>query len=333
MPPDYVTELEKRVPEGQRSGKLDTGRWEVADHTILYEGGGAARGFFTSPCFAWNPDGSATIVAGDPAKSCVEINYGAMKSMRSADDAAPVPYVYAFYVFLGGVKTAEASGWIKLSNVVRAADVAAMGTHVPRAVRSFVSTKYVVKSAEDFGLDPATYSWTKLPAQDFAAAKVAPGDGSKQVKDYLLRDGNLLNLAYNTPRVGGVAADTFAIGHETVGFKRVRSTKQRPALVWAPTDLKRRPRIIFAYGEIAGRFGWVALPSFMRGDVARPAAASGGGADPCSGKPDGGFCDVILQKTGTVCKDGKTVGHATCPDDKPLCAGPGQNGEPLMCDG
>jgi hypothetical protein len=198
----------------------------------------------------------------------------------------------------------------------------------PRAVRTFAETSYVVKSAKDFGLDPRTYTWTQLPSQAFAAAKISPGDGSKSVKDYLLRDGNVINLAYNTPRVGGVATDTLAVGDHTLGFHRVKSTKKRPALIYSPTDLASRPRIIFAYGELAGRFGWLALPAFMKGRAVTPPSN-----DACDGRPDGGYCTTILGNSGFVCKGGKTVQTATCPADKPLCVGPGENGAPLRCDG
>jgi hypothetical protein len=326
LPPDFVAELDRRVPAADRAGKIEGGKWEVRPHTILFEGGGGARGSFTSPCVQWSPDGAPAFVPGDPAKTCVKINFGQVKKMQADGDAVAHSYVYAFNVFVNG--TVDASGWIKLGDVTRATDLRAMGSTAPRRVRTFSPTHYVVKSAKDFGLDPRTYTWTQLPSHAFAAAKISPGDGSKQVKDYLLRDGNVINLAYNTPRVGGVSTDTLAVGDHTLEFHRVKSTKKRPALIHAPTDLASRPRIIFAYGELAGRFGWLALPAFMKGNAHTPPSS-----DACDGRPDGGYCVVINGSSGFVCKGGKTVQAVTCPAEKPLCAGPGEDGSSVKCDG
>ena len=44
-------------------------------------------------------------------------------------------------------------------------------------------------------------------------------------------------------------------------------------------------------------------------------------------------CATVLGNSGFVCEGGETVQTATCPADKPLCAGPGGNGAPLRCDG
>lgn len=301
LPPSFATELASRTNEAERA--LDAGRWQVTNGTVLYDGAGVKRGPFLSKCFTWD-DATGPELKEIPDSTCVKINFGQMKSMKGDGDASPRPYVYAFNVFINGVL--DSSGWIPLDDVVQKRELAAMGAHAPRRVGNLVPTKYVIKSARDWGQSQATFASERLPR--WSLSKVAPGPGSRKVGDYLLRDGSLINLAYGTPRVGGAATDTFYVEHETVEFKRARSTKARPTLVRVPVDDRSRPTLIFAYGSIAGRFGWVALPAFKKG-----AARSGSGSAVngllsfCAGKPDGIHCDPSQADRGYLCKAGATT--------------------------
>lgn len=302
LPPAFANELERRTTEEERA--LDAGRWQVTDGTVLYDGAGLQRGPIASKCFTWD-DATGPELKELPG-TCVKVNFGQMKSMKGDGDASARPYVYAFNVFINGVL--DSSGWVPLANVAQSRELARMGSHAPRRVGSLVATKYVIKSARDWGQNQATFSSARLPG--WSLSKVAPGPGSRKVGDYLLRDGNLINLAYGTPRVGGAATDTFYVEHETVQFKRARSTKQRPTLVRVPVADRNRPTLIFAYGSIKGRFGWVALPAFKKGSVRSgggSSAATNGLLSFCAGKPDGVHCDPSQPDRGYLCKAGATT--------------------------
>lgn len=319
LPPAFVAEMDRRTND--REKVLDAGRWEVKPGTVLYDGTGRQRGAFTSQCFTWAAPTGDALAKVDGV--CAKINFGQMKRMQGAGDAAPRPYVYAFNVFIGG--TLDSSGWIPLDDVVQKAELVKMGSHAPRRVRSFVSTKYVIKSARDWGQTPETFASDRLPA--WAQSKVAPGPGSRKVRDYLLRDGNLINLAYGTPRVGGAATDTFYVADAALGFKRVRSTTRRPTLVRVPVDDRSRPTLIFAYGSIEGRFGWVAIPAFRRGEVRANAAAAP--ADSCAGKADGVYCSAAATDAGYFCRGG-VLTTVKCQGGQ-RCVGGSPDGQVLQC--
>lgn len=294
LPPAFATELKSRTNDAERA--LDAGRWQVTDGTVLFDGKGLARGPIASKCFTW--DDATGPELKEVGGTCVKVNFGQMKSINGA------PYVYAFNVFINGVL--DSSGWVPLANVTEKRELVRMGSHAPRRVGNLASTKYVIKSARDWNQTQDTFASAKLPG--WSLSKVAPGPGSRKVGDYLLRDGNLINLAYGTPRVGGAATDTFYVEHETVEFKRARSTKQRPTLVRVPVDDKNRPTLIFAYGSIAGRFGWVSIPAFKKGAArsASSAPAPQGQLSFCAGKPDGVHCDPTQADRGYVCRGGAT---------------------------
>ena len=104
---------------------------------------------------------------------------------------------------------------------------------------------------------------------DAATAHVKP-----QAGDYLLRNGNVINLIYSTPGVGGASTDTFLVEHEKLAFCRVTSTSSRPTLVRIPVDDAKKKNMVFAFGSIAGRFGWIALDAIKSAAVASVAAAA-----------------------------------------------------------
>jgi hypothetical protein len=277
---------------------------------VLYDGLGHQRGPLASKCFTWDDATGPEIV--EVPGTCVKINFGQMKSMKADGDASARPYVYAFNVFINGVL--DSSGWIPLANVVEKQALARMGSHAPRRVSGFVDTKYVIRSARDWGQSQATFASARLPS--WTLSKVARGAGSKKVGDYVLRDGNLINLCYQTPGVGGAATDTFYVEDASLAFRRVKSTTRRPTLVRVPVADRNRPTLIFAYGSIEGRFGWVALPAFRKGAVR--SGSNAGEPDPtqlafCAGKPDGIVCDPAKADRGYLCRGGATTAVACQP--------------------
>jgi hypothetical protein len=324
LPPGFVADVQKRG--GSFSELVDAGRWEVAPGTALHDGEGVVRGVFKSTCMSFaGPTGTA--LAKDDSKVCAKINFGQIKNMKAAGETAPHTFVYAFNVYVNG--TVDSSGWIRLDNVLQKADLVKMGSHAPRRIRSFVATKYIVKSARDWGQDPATFASDKLPA--WAQDKVAPGSGSKKVRDYLLRDGNVINLAYATPGVGGAATDTFLVADRGLAFRRVKSTTARPTLVRIPVDGVKKKGMVFAYGSINARFGWVALAAIKQGSVAanaRPAPA----ASFCDGVADGTYCSDVFPLYGYTCRAGKVVAALECEANATKCRGASADGASLVCD-
>ncbi|MDB4934311.1 MAG: hypothetical protein JWP87_1283 [Labilithrix sp.] len=324
LPASFVAEVQRRG--GSFSELVDAGRWELAPGTALHDGEGKVRGTFKSTCLSFaGPTGTALVK--DDSKVCAKINFGQIKNIKADGDTAPHTFVYAFNVYVNGV--VDSSGWIRLDSVVQKADLAKMGSHAPRRIRSFVATKYVVKSARDWGQDPATFVSDKLPS--WAQDKVAPGSGSKKVRDYLLRDGNVINLAYATPGVGGAATDTFLVADHGLAFRRVKSTERRPTLVRIPVDGVKKKGMVFAYGSVNGRFGWIALAAIKQGSIAAaplPAPA----ASLCGDKADGTYCSDQFPLYGYICRSGKVVTALECQAGATKCTGPAADGASLVCD-
>lgn len=172
-------------------------------------------------------------VRGTVADGAVQINYGQRKRIGNAT------YVYAFAVRLtnGG-----ASGWIDEKDVVD--DIARLMPTV---------------SGRDPGLgDYATaFTVTGGNLAAFGDLKVDPNyTGSHEAAtDYLVRDGNVFNLLYNLPGVGGVATDTLPIGarfHRSLGVKAVEIPLYHPGGSVVVKHME------FVYGHVGSRYGWIA---------------------------------------------------------------------------
>lgn len=322
LPPEEVSQIEKRG--GDKEKTIDEiGRWEIAAGTPLYDGNGLLRGpSVTSPCHDW------AAATGSKRKDlpgvCVMVNFGQKKSMTIG--GAKNTYVYAFSVRAGGV---AASSWIPLSAVKRKATLSKMPRVVAPKLSGFAGTSYVLKSAKDWNQQEATFDADKLPA--WAKGKIAKGGGgNKQAGDYLLRPGNVLNLIYSTPAVGGAATDTFLVSDSTVGFKRVKSTKDRPTLVRIPVASNDKKAMYFAYGEIAGRSGWVAAASIKKGTVKAAARAADVGPS-CYGLADGFHCSTVTTG-GFICANGAVRQSFACATAGQRCAGPNGDGTAMVCE-
>lgn len=314
------------VPSDKRGDFLGESTWDIENGTILYEGGGAQRGELRGTCFVANPDPTPTApFLGDTSHYCVAINYGQVKYFTPVG-GVKTKFVYAFSGHIGGTHKDEgisASGWIPIDDIgdnVRS-QIDAMPTAAPARPKSMKlsSTKYVVKSATDYPDTPTAFMEAKVgnhPEQDTA-------DSNHKVGDYLLHD-NIINLAFGTPGVGGPATDTRLVQDHSLRFRRAVSTTKYPTLVYSKTTSSSRKRLIFAYGEIGGRFGWLATPAFETGDYVAP-------ADKCTGVPDSTACDVALGYTGRVCRGGKTVKLLSCPIATPNCQGGDETTQTLKC--
>lgn len=323
IPPGQVGPIERRG--GDKMASIDAiGRWEIANDTPIYDGTGHRRGQpVRGACYEWAGASGAKTKKID-GKTCVKINFGQRKTMKVDGESAKRAYVYAFSVSIAG--KLPASSWIPLSKVVRRSELSKMPTVKTPSRSNLSSTSYVVKSAKDWGQSQASFSSAKLPS--WAQAKVARGnDSSKRALDYLLRDGNVINLAFHTPGVGGAAADTLFVADDALAFKRARSTADVPTLVRVPVFHRTKKSMIFAYGSIGGRFGWLPLAAFKKGTVRGSVRSK----DSCLGRPDGLHCSELAPWSGYFCEGGTVAGGLQCGALTQRCQGLAPNGQSLVC--
>jgi len=327
LPPKAIAELKKEKDKGARHDIISyIGKWDLKAGEQLFDGAGHPRGEVVGGCY------SAPKKSVDLGHPCVKINFGQLKKMQVDGSTEKKSYVYAFAVTLRG--GASAGGWV-LADAITNPSFKRYNTPV-RSASQFAGTKYVVKSAEDFRCDPASYSSDKcLPA--WAQLKIRPRSPetvSEKARDYMLRDGNTLNLAYQTPLVGGAATDTFMVAKDKLAFKRAKSidsdhrTILRISLYHAKVGSNPgtavKGHMYFVYGEIEGRFGWVAAASIKKGDVASAASAGGGGGgstggggsatptpsgDSCTGKSNGYYCSGSVNTLAFKCENGSGEGQ------------------------
>jgi hypothetical protein len=329
LPPGFMAEYAKRNVSFDKV--LDAAAWETTGTFQLYDGQGNARGNYKRPCSTFtNPTGAA--LTKDTSKICVRVNWGQMRDILLPGKTTPERFVY---VLSGAAAGVPASGWVPFAAVVEKAALAKMGAHTPRHVRSFASTSYVVKSALDWKQDPKTFVADNLPSWALAGVGAATAHVKPQAGDYLLRNGNVINLIYSTPGVGGASTDTFLVEHEKLAFRRVTSTSSRPTLVRIPVDDAKKKSMVFAYGSIAGRFGWIALDAIKSAAVASAAAAPPPAQlkSVCTGKADGPFCSDTFMGFAFTCKGGQLEADKTlqCPYPQTHCKSVNADGT-LSCE-
>jgi hypothetical protein len=163
----------------------------------------------------------------------VNINYGQRKVIGGTR------YVYAFAVPLDNGK--HASGWVIESQVT--ANIGSMPTvSAKNPGKGDYQTIFTVT-----GGDPAVFGDLKV-APNYTGSNVA-------ATDYLKRDGDVFNLLYNLPGVGGVSTDTLPIGthfHRSLGVLAVDLPLYNPG----SSKVVRTMR--FVYGHVGTRYGWIA---------------------------------------------------------------------------
>ena len=150
---------------------------------------------------------------------------------------------------------------------------------------------------------------------------------SEKARDYMLRRGNTINLAYQTPLVGGLATDTFLVTRNNMRFRRARSVnRDRPTILrvrlYKMNGTKPVNSMNFVFGQIGGRSGWVAAAAIKRAAVQKP------GTNICAGKVDGIYCDPIIA-SAYVCRGGAPGELLQCPP-RQQCVGPNP-GETIAC--
>ena len=319
------------VPKADHGTWVDFSSWDVNPETALYEGGGAPRGNMHGTCYVPNPtkDTAKPFVA-DSSHSCAKINYGQIKMMAPAGMPSQ-KFVYAFSVRIGGAayeNSISASGWIPFSSIGSAvsAELAKMPTAAPArpTALKFAKTHYVVRAEADYTDSEKNSAFKESKVGNNPSSQEGT---NKKVGDYLEHDG-IINLAFGTPGVGGPATDTLAVGDHTLRFRRAISSKY-PTLVYSKTSVSNssdsgRKRLIFAFGEIGGRFGWLALPAFMTGERVVN--------DPCEKVPGTvAACDVALGYSGFSCANNKLQKRFTCPTATPRCQGGAPDGSGIVC--
>ena len=172
-------------------------------------------------------------VRGTVTDHSVMINYGQRKIIGG------LHYVYAFAVALDD--GTHASGWIRSTAVKD--DIASMPT---------VSDK-----DPGHGDYQTVFTVTGGDPNAFGDLKVDPNFTGEHeaASDYLTRPGNVFNLLYNLPGVGGVTTDTLPIGAH---FHRSLDVKAVEIALYHPGGAKVAGHMMFVYGHVGSRYGWIA---------------------------------------------------------------------------
>ncbi len=326
LPPAAVRALRTVTGKKTRLEIIEqVGKWGIENNTVLYDGAGHARGITNGSC--WNFT-NGNVVRDDRGHPCVKVNFGQLKKMRVDGSTETKQYVYAFSTTISPPPApglAGASGWILAANI-RESAFKRYDTP-PRSGGSvqFAQTDYVAKAATDYpGCTLANYASDRcLPA--WAQLKIrprSPATVSEKGRDYMLRDGNVLNLAYQTPLLGGAATDTFVVLPNTLGFERVKSTDTnrrtllRISLFKTDGTVPQRT-MAFVFGRASGRYGWVAAEALKVGKARKEDAS-------CIGKADGRSCNA--EASGSVLCEARAV---TATQD---CPG-GQRCQSISADG
>jgi hypothetical protein len=196
-------------------------RFNIRSGTVLRDGFGNARGTVT--------DGA------------VRINYGQRKRLPSGTVA-----VYAFSV---GTTNGAASGWIHEADVTES--LAHMGTVT---LANPGNGDYVTPWRLTGGTAPVNAFYG-----DMVLHNTHKPCGHLPVH-YLMRSGNVVNVLYNLPGLGGVSNDTYAVGTGDV-FRRSYDVTVRSVPFYhkdAPLNGAPFGYMDFMYGHVNGRYGWVA---------------------------------------------------------------------------
>ncbi len=219
---------------------------------------------------------------GTVAGSSVRINYGARKTL---DGQA---HVYAFASKLTSGVTA--SGWVR-ELALKHGPIERMPT--------------VKGKSPGHGDYQATWTVTGGNPSEFSGLKVTKGfSGSgRNATDYLKRPGNVVNLLYNLPGMGGVSIDTFPLG---VKFKRSKNVSQLDVPLYHPGGSQVIRVMKFIYGHIGGRYGWIARDALLMDPAPASSPTPDPGPDPNSGSgsaPTGQCyvrcCDTTLHEVDT----------------------------------
>jgi hypothetical protein len=176
---------------------------------------------------------------GTVAGSSVRINFGTRKTISGE------PYVYAFASKMTNGITA--SGWVRELAL----------KHGP--IERMPTVKGKNPGHGDY---EATWTVTGGDPSKFEGLKVTKGfdDSGRNATDYLKRPGDVVNLLYNLPGMGGVSIDTYPLN---VKFKRSKSVSELDVPVYKAGSTKVARVMKFIYGHIGSRYGWIARDALV----------------------------------------------------------------------
>lgn len=288
------------------------GKWGIENSTAIYDGSGHARGTVLGSCYSF---ANGVVQKDDRGHPCVKVNFGQLKRMQVDGSSETKAYVYAFDVTISPPPApgkSGGSGWILAANIKESAFKRYDTPPRFGGGATFARTEYVLKAATDYSCTLANYDSDRcLPA--WAQLKIrprSPATVSEKARDYMLRDGNVVNLAYQTPLVGGAATDTFVVQPNALAFERVRSldSSRRTLLRISLFDTNGtvpRNTMLFVFGRVAGRHGWVAASAIKKGRASKVDST-------CIGKRDTRFCNA--DASGSVeCRGQELFATQACP--------------------
>jgi hypothetical protein len=89
----------------------------------------------------------------------------------------------------------------------------------------------------------------------------------------------------------------------------------------------KKKSMIFAYGEIGGRAGWLPLAAFKKGTVAENVKVK----DSCTGKPDGLHCSELAPWSAYACAGGTIASGVQCAELTDRCTGATPDQANIVC--
>jgi hypothetical protein len=175
-------------------------------------------------------------IRGTILSPLIAINYGQRKRIDG------MSFVYAFAVQVTGYSE-PISGWILESSVQGPID------HMPTVSARNPGLGDYDHTFWISGGDPTQYGDLKV-MRNYTGPNGAAAD-------YLVRPGNVVNLLYALPGVGGVSTDTLPIGRGTP-FHRSRGVASVSIPLFQPGTSTVATTMRFIYGHVGTRWGWIA---------------------------------------------------------------------------
>ena len=312
-------------------------------------------------------DGAGAVILTDLKQTDAKVNFGLHRMLTLDGTESPCVYVWKHEgksAFDG--KTNFAAGWVKKTDFVYAAgddfDRGTKKSYAPKAPKNEDAREEVraIRTAEDLGncssgptftaeascyskLDaskkiPGIDSYTELKVKPPGKVPVSETDECKRnckVGDYLVRKNGVLNLAYATPLVGGLSAET-RIVKEGDTFNRFFSKNKKWRFLLAVPLFKPEAKnvvvgkMFFAYGHWGDRYGWMALDALRDPKATKASVPS---LLECQGKADGMYC---LDASAVECVGNGYGTNVSCADPSKKCvvgadgkASMGADGKPI----
>ena len=214
-------------------------------------------------------------VRGVIAGTGAQINYGQRRMIGG------VAHVYAFAVSITprdgttprcGGSTYGASGWIREDSLTpqAQADLRAMPTH-PAPSASTTGTAYLVTGApaDHYYVSAAPACPAPAEFNDRRVRSYFTG-GHVAASDYVVRDGNVINLLFSLAGRGGVATDTVPVSTAARPVRFVSASNVDPVAmpIYRPCAGTSDGTQTFVYGHVetpdGARWGWIDRANLTR---------------------------------------------------------------------